>query len=488
MSDLIVGELAGGDARVRDWRPLRHRSAQRARVDAGRARRDRVPIAAQADVSLDGRGDPLTILTAQDATRLAELVPIRHHRMSPSPFTLYRGAAAVMAADLARSARTDIGVQLCGDAHLSNFGLFYGPDRRLVLDVNDFDETLPGPFEWDVKRLAASIVIAGRDNDYDQHAIDRATRASVEGYCAGTAAAMRLGPLATVYERAEVEPRLAALTGKRKKRAQRVAAKSRRKTSLRALDKLTDVIDGRRQIVADPPRVIPLGLRGDALGETLDFFDRYLDSLPYHRRVLLDRYSVVDVAHKIVGVGSVGTRCLIVLLESGDGEPLFLQFKEAGPSVLEAHLGPSRFDNGGERVVQGQRLTQTMGDILLGWSRFEHTRDGAARDFYFRQLWDGKGSFDIDDMGPKTFRRYARSCGAVLALAHARTGDAAMVGGYVLDDPHAALAERSEEHSAASAFVDVVTAFATRYADVVTDDHRRYREAIDDGSIETAPG
>ncbi|MEM1335109.1 MAG: DUF2252 domain-containing protein [Actinomycetota bacterium] len=468
---------------ARRLRAVQHRSARRARTDAGRSRRDSVPLGAHADVDLDGRPDPLAILTAQDTTRLSTLVPIRHGRMSPTPFTMYRGSAAVMASDLHRSPTTDLHVQLCGDAHLSNFGMFFGPDRRLVVDVNDFDETLPGPFEWDVKRLAASVVIAGRENRFDAPAIRRAARAAVEGYCTELGRTARIDPLTAVYERLEVQAVLAELQGKKRKRADKIVRKSRAKTSMRAVSKLTDIVDGRRRIVADPPRVVPLelGHRPELLPNVLDFYDRYLESLPAHRRALLDRYSIVDVAHKIVGVGSVGTRCVIVLLESGDGEPLFLQFKEAGPSVLEPYAAASSYTNQGERVVQGQRLMQTMGDILLGWATFERS-DGATRDFYFRQLWDGKGSFDIDRMGRKAFARYANTCGRVLALAHSRSGDAAMIAGYVLDHPHTDAAPTGSE------FVDAIDRFAHAYADLVDADHAAYLDAIRAGTITTEEG
>ncbi|MEO1056539.1 MAG: DUF2252 domain-containing protein [Actinomycetota bacterium] len=475
--------LDDGPVAARRLRALQHRSARRARADAGRHRRQHTPIEAHAEVVHSGRPDPLEILTAQDATRLPELVPIRHGRMSPTPFTMYRGAAAVMATDLSRGPTTDLAVQLCGDAHLSNFGMFYGPDRRIVIDVNDFDETIPGPFEWDVKRLVASVVIAARENGFDAETTRRAARAATTGYCAGVGKTSQLDPLTTVYERLELQRVIDQLQGKRRKRATRVVRKSRAKTSMRALGKLTDIVDGRRRIVADPPRVIPLDLghHPESLTQVLDFFERYLDSVPAHRRALLDRYSIVDVAHKIVGVGSVGTRCVIVLLESGDGEPLFMQFKEAGRSVLEPYVEASVYDNQGERVVQGQRLMQTMGDILLGWARFDRD-DGTNRDFYFRQLWDGKGSFDIDRMSRKAFVRYADVCGRVLALAHSRSGDAAMIAGYVLDDPH------DDTGVSGADFVDALDQFGHRYADVAEADHTLYLGAIRSGLIEVAEG
>ena len=417
------------------------------------------------------RPDALAILTAQDETRVQSLVPIRHGRMDRTPFTFYRGAAAVMAADLAAGPTTDLHTQLCGDAHLSNFGLFKGPDRRLVFDVNDFDETLPGPFEWDVKRLAASITIAGRNNELPQQGIEDATLAAVAEYRSALDRAAEADALSVHYARLEIDEYTAGLDKKARKRKRKAVEKADRKDSIRATAKLTDIVDGRRVIVPDPPLITRVDelLEGERRIELRRFFDRYRSTLPPYRRALLERYGLVDMAHKVVGVGSVGTRCLIVLMESGDGEPLFLQFKEAGPSVLEAHLGASRHEQAGERVVNGQRLMQATGDIFLGWSRFssEHN-DRSTVDFYFRQLWDGKGSAVVEDMGPKRLRKYAQACGGALALAHARSGDAAMISGYLGDD---------------ATFDHALTAFADAYADLNEADHRRHHEAIESGRL-----
>jgi uncharacterized protein (DUF2252 family) len=390
--------------------------------------------------------------------------------MSATPFTFYRGAAAIMAADLAQTPTTDIQVQLCGDAHLSNFGLFNGPDRRLVFDLNDFDETHPGPFEWDVKRLAASVAVAGRNNELPREKIDRAVRASVEGYRTTISSLSRVGPLGVHYRRVELVQLRGTITNSRHRR--RVDAASRKasvKDHLKAFDRLTGVVDGRRVIVPDPPLVTRLDERfvAEQTPLIIEFFDRYLESLPVHRRQLLERYAVVDLARKAVGVGSVGTRCFIVLLESGDGEPLFVQLKEAMPSVLEAHLGPSRFEPG-ERVVVGQRLMQTMGDILLGWSRYEDRDAGSTEYFYFRQLWDGKGSVAVDDMDARGLRLYARLCGAVLALAHARAGDASLIAGYLGNSDTFDLA---------------IAEFSHAYADLNELDHAAHHEAIASGGI-----
>lgn len=447
-----------------------HTLTRKERRKAGRARRDSVPLASHACVPDPAeRGDTIGILTAQDTQRLTELVPIRHGRMSATPFTFYRGGAAIMAADLAKTPTTDLQVQLCGDAHVANFGVYSGPDRRLVFDLNDFDETHPGPFEWDVKRLAASVAVAGRNNGMSDDKIGRAVRASAAGYRNTITELSGAGPLAVHYRRLEVDRVKGMITSnKHRKRVERASTKAAGKNHLRAFDKLTDVVDGRRMIVPDPPLVTRIDERAAAeqVPMILEFYDRYLDSLPVYRRRLLERYSVVDLARKVVGVGSVGTRCLIVLLESGDGEPLFLQLKEATASVLEAHLGGSDFEPG-QRVVVGQRLMQTMGDILLGWSHYDPD-SGRPLYFYIRQLWDGKGSVDVTRMTGKALRRYAWFCGAALGLAHARAGDASLIAGYL---------------GTKDTFDVAITEFATAYADLNDLDHAMHLSAITSGNI-----
>jgi len=392
--------------------------------------------------------------------------------MSVSPFTFYRGSAAVQAADLSNTPTTDLTVQLCGDAHLSNFGLFNGPDRRLVFDLNDFDESHPGPFEWDVKRLAASVAVAGRNNELSPGKIDRAARASVTGYRAAIERCADMGPLDVHYMRIELDKMSEFTTSDKnaRKRFDKLHRKATAKDSVRALNKLTDIVDGRRVIVPDPPLITRVDelVEPDSVADLSGFFARYMETLPPHRRSLLDRYATVDIAHKVVGVGSVGTRCLIVLLESGDGEPLFLQFKEAVASVLEPYTAPSAFEPG-ERVVIGQRLTQTMGDIFLGWSHFTGPRTGRPHYYYFRQMWDGKGSIDVDAMGGGRLRRYAQLCGSVLAISHARSGDAAMIAGYLGDD---------------ETFDHAVAEFAERYADLTERDHEAHLAAIASGRVE----
>jgi uncharacterized protein (DUF2252 family) len=446
-----------------------HPLPRKERREMGRERRGDVPLDAHAMVPpASDRGDTIGILTAQDALRLPELVPIRHGRMSATPFTFYRGGAAIMAADLAATPTPDITVQLCGDAHLSNFGLFNGPDRRLVFDLNDFDETHPGPFEWDVKRLAASVAIAGRNNGLADDKIDRAVAASVEAYRTTINELSNLGPLAVHYRRLEVDRVIELISNhKQRVRVEKLSRKASGKNHLRAFDKLTAVIDGRRVIVPDPPLITRVDEQlADQTPLVIDFFDRYLATLPAYRRRLLERYAVVDIARKAVGVGSVGTRCFIVLLESGDGEPLFVQFKEATASVLEAHVGASQFEPG-ERVVVGQRLMQSMGDILLGWSQYDPS-SGSTDYFYFRQLWDGKGSVMIDVMGGMELRQYARFCGGALALGHARAGDASLIAGYL---------------GTTDAFDRALVEYSVAYARLNELDHAAHAAAIASGSI-----
>ena len=452
--------------------PRKPTAAVRERVDHGRAQRDLVPLESHAelDVGTD-RPDPVELLVAQDEHRLQALVPIRHARMGLTPFTFYRGGAAVMASDLSRTATTDLRVQLCGDAHLSNFGVFNGADRRLVFDVNDFDETAPGPFEWDLKRLAASVTIAGRNNELTPKKTRAATKASVLGYRSVLDATLTTSPLDVRYFRVEVES-LLDQDEELRKRSRSELHKAARKDSTRALEKLTERVDGRRRIIAQPPMIMPLSDAIDDIGvdRLIEFIDRYRASLAPHRAAVLDRYHFVDIAHKVVGVGSVGTRCLIVLLESDQGAPLFLQFKEATTSVLEPYAGPSGYERAGERVVRGQQLMQATGDVLLGWSHFD-AENGRTFDFYLRQLWDGKGSAEVDQMGAKRLKRYAWHCGAALALAHVRTGDGAAIHGYLGDDD-----------TADAVFAD----FAERYADRNQLDHAAHERAIADGRIEAA--
>lgn len=450
------------------------KAAPAERHDAGRSQRETVPLEAHIEAALEtGRTDPLTILAEQDKTRLNELVPLRYGRMSRTPFTFLRAAAAIMASDLAVGVRTDLRVELCGDAHLGNFRWYCAPNRELVFDLNDFDETLPGPFEWDVKRLAASVTVSARANGLSNKQARAATRSAMRYYHNFIAKASELSPLDLHYYRFESQAALERIEKHGKKHREwkeEVLAKATRKNSLSAFDKLTDVVDGRRIIVPNPPLIVRVDdeIAAAERGAVGAFLDRYRQSLPLERRMLLDRFSLVDIAKKVVGVGSVGTRCLIVLLEAGDGTPLFLQFKQATSSVLEAHLGGSAFEQAGQRVVEGQRLIQATSDVLLGWARWQEP-GGQEIDFYFRQLWDGKGKIDIEELGPKRLAAYAGLCGKTLAFAHARSGDAMMIRGYIGDD---------------KTFDDVMVEFADRYADITERDQTQLCQAINDGAIE----
>ncbi len=440
-------------------------------IAAGCSRRRQVPLESHAEIpSSEQPRDAVALLTDQDRTRLRALVPIRHGRMSATPFTFYRGAAAIMASDLSSTAASELQVQLCGDAHLSNFGLFNGPDRRLVFDLNDFDETLPGPFEWDLKRLATSVTIAARASGLDDAKTASATRAAVRGYRETMGKAAKMSPIDLHYLRLSVDALVENAGAKDAKRAARSEKRAARKNHMRAFTKLTEMQEGRRRIVSDPPLITRLDspIDEETLEHMLLFFNGYLETLPVHRRLVLDRYRLVDIAHKVVGVGSVGTRCYIVLLVSPDKDPLFLQFKEATSSVLEAYLGASEYAQAGERVVRGQRLMQSASDIFLGWSRHHEPGIGPI-DYYFRQLWDGKGSLDVGELGPKRLKKYAYHCGGALALGHARSGNPSMIFGYVGQG-------KDLDHAVAE--------FAEAYADLNDSDYEAHAQAIADGRID----
>ena len=360
------------------------------------------------------RADPVELLEEQAKTRVEELVPIRYGRMLVSPFTFYRGAAYIMAADLAGMPRTGLHVQLCGDAHLSNFGVFAAPDRHLVFDTNDFDETLPGPFEWDLKRLVASFAVAGRDRGFGESRRQEINRAVSRSYREAMAGFASMRTMDLWYSRVDVEDIFAQLSSqvssKAVKRAERNEAKARTKDSLAAFKKLTRVVDGEPRIVGDPPLIVPISelFTGEQAMEGARLVIReYRRTLQGDRRHLLERFRLVDAARKVVGVGSVGTRAFILLLLGHDDEdPLFLQMKEAQSSVLEPFLGKSGFASHGQRVVEGQRLMQAASDMMLGWIHVTGF-DGVERDFYLRQLWDSKGSALIDVMEPRTMVAYA---------------------------------------------------------------------------------
>jgi uncharacterized protein (DUF2252 family) len=419
--------------------------------------------------------DPLQILARQDESRLAQLVPIRYGRMLASPFAFFRGAAAVMAADLAATRAVGIEAQLCGDAHLANFGIFSAPDRRLVFDCNDFDETCRGPFEWDVKRLVASVVVAGRERGFSEKERERVTRSAVRSYRESIRGFAAMRNIDVWYSRLDIEPALGVLRSqvdeRRYQRLERNLAKARAKDSLRALGKLTHEQDGEIRIVSDPPLITPLEELTDApeVERQLQVvLAAYRESLTHDRRHLAASYRYVDAALKVVGVGSVGTRAWIVLLLGKDsGDPLFLQAKEAQASVLEPYAGASPYRNHGRRVVEGQRLMQAASDIFLGWVATKGL-DNERRCFYVRQLWDGKGSADVERMTPRELAVYASLCGQALARAHARSGDRFDIASYL---------------GSGEVFDKALTRFGEAYADQNERDFDRLVKAVEDGEI-----
>ena len=447
-------EVTAGESDGRATKPRRvEHPSESTRSAKGKAARAEVPRSAHAawEPQKD-RPSPLELLEQQAQTRVPELVPIRYGRMLVSPFTFYRGAAYLMASDLAGATRTNLTVQLCGDAHLSNFGGFAAPDRRLVFSINDFDETHPGPFEWDVKRLAASFAVAGRDRGFDDKQRESVNLAVGRSYREAMSKYAGMRNLDLWYARIDVEDVLTELasfaTAKEQKRADKNLAKTKTKDSLKAFAKLTEIVDGEPRIVGDPPVVTPIE---EILGDRTGDFDAFLHgvirsyrrTLAGDRRRLLERYRYVHAARKVVGVGSVGTRAFIMLLLGrDDNDPLFLQFKEAEASVLEPFLGKSEFANHGQRVVEGQRLTQAASDIMLGFINAEGI-DGVKRDFYVRQLWDAKGSALVELMEPTMMRMYANVCGMELARAHARSGDAIAIASYLGGERHVRPRDRS---------------------------------------------
>ena len=430
------------------------------RVARGKAARAEVPRSSHAGFApIASRPDPVALLEGQAATRVPELVPIRYGRMLVSPFTFYRGAALIMASDLAHTPRSGLTTQLCGDAHLMNFGVFAAPDRRLVFDMNDFDETLPGPWEWDVKRLAASFAIAGRDNGYSVKERNKVVLSVVGGYRSAMRQFAAMTNLDVWYSRFDVDALLkemkAELDRRALKRGEANVAKARTRDSMQALDKLTHIVDGERRIISDPPLVQPVEELAGAMGgeQILDWLRaalrKYRSTLQSDRRHLLEDFHIVHAARKVVGVGSVGTRAWILLmLGRDDADPLFLQAKEAQPSVLEDFVGPTRHVSNGERVVHGQHVMAAASDIFLGWLTLEGL-DGVSRDFYVRQLRDWKGSAVIESQDPATMAAYGRICGSTLARAHARSGDRIAIAAYLggSDAFDQALAEFSEAYA-----------------------------------------
>jgi uncharacterized protein (DUF2252 family) len=451
-----------------------HRTLEE-RVEIGRVARSQVPRSShRLWEAPEGRPDPVALLEQQNETRVPWLVPLRHARMRVSPFTFFRGTACVMAADLATTPNSGLTVQVGGDAHLSNFGAYASPERQLVFDANDFDETLPGPWEWDLKRLAASFTVAAQSLGFDPPSARMVTAQAVKSYRKSIVRYGEMGYLDLWYDHVTsddvrqsrgVDPvELAA-------RLDRFERKARAKTSLQALEKLAIEENGHYRIRSDPPvlfplRELPAEYDAPALeGVVHAGLEAYKESLSDDRRCLLDRFKIVDVGVKVVGVGSVGTRCLIVLLEGRDRQdPLFLQIKEAGPSVLEEHLDASVYANHGRRVVEGQKLTQAESDIFLGWT------EGGLEGFHFyvRQLRDWKGSVALDTGTPEQLAFYARLCGMTLARGHARTGDAVAIASYL---------GKSDSLDRA------ITDFSEGYADQNQRDYEAFTTAIHDGRL-----
>jgi len=451
------------------------------RAERGKAARSAVPRDSHAvyDPPAD-RPDPVGLLERQAATRLPDLVPVRYSRMLASPFSYFRGAALSMTADLAATPVSGLAVQACGDAHLSNFGVYASPERALVFDLNDFDETLPGPWEWDVKRLAASLEVAGRGNGYRPGLRRKVVTAAIGRYREAIRGFADQGNIAVWSARAETgtlrEQFGSQLAAHEQQQADRAVAKARTRDSLQAFAKLTQQVDGRPRIVADPPLVVPLS---DLLPNSTDqakletelrkLIGGYRRTLETDRRHLLEQFEFADMARKVVGVGSVGTRCWIILMLGRDAsDPLFLQVKEAERSVLEDFAAASEYANHGQRVVAGQRLMQAASDIFLGWQRSQVDPDGGPHDFYVRQLRDGKFSADIEAMTPAGMRAYGELCGWTLARAHARSGDRIAIAAYL---------------GQSAVFDQAIAEFAAAYADQNERDHQALTAAVASGRV-----
>ena len=459
-------------------------AAPKERAARGKGARDRAPRTDHAawEASAD-RPDPIDILEAQSATRVPELVPIRYGRMLASPFAFYRGAAAVMAADLASTPSSGLKVQACGDAHISNFGLFGTPERELVFDINDFDETAPGPWEWDLKRLATSVEIAGRNNGFTTKKRRKLVLGLVGAYREAMRGFAAMRDLEVWYAHLRVQaglPRLREMLDARElKEAEQVVEKARTKDSLQAFEKLTRVVDGERRIVSDPPLIVPAeelypAAENRQVHEMIhELIRSYRRTLLGDRKHLLEGFRFVQIARKVVGVGSVGTRAWIILMEGRDREdPLFLQAKEAEASVLEPFVGKSQYAKHGQRVVEGQRLMQAASDIFLGWDRAPGL-DGVVRDYYVRQLHDWKGSWPPEAMVPEVMGAYGQMCGWTLARAHARSGDRIAIAAYL---------------GGSDTFDHAIAAFATAYADQNERDFHALEEGVASGRIEAERG
>jgi uncharacterized protein (DUF2252 family) len=479
----ITSQDASGMVERKPPRVVPHPSRAE-RAAKGKAARSVASLASHAtfDPPAD-RPDPVALLEGQAASRVPELVPIRRGRMVSTPFAFYRGAALVMASDLSKTPSPGLRTQICGDAHMTNFGVFGSPERRLLFDLNDFDETAPGPFEWDVKRLAASLEIAGRGNGFKTKERRAVVLAGVQSYRESMRTFAQQGNLAVWYARLDVDQALrdvrAKLPGDRAKVAQAALDRARTRDSMNAQEKLTRVVDGAVRIVGDPPLIETIDElftgrdRDDVMAEMRGLIRSYRATLSHDRRHLLEQYHLVDMARKVVGVGSVGTRCWILLMEGADGgDPLFLQAKEAGDSVLTAFTGPKSRGQAGQRVVNGQRLMQAASDIFLGWQQVDGI-DGVRRDFYIRQLRDWKASLPPEQMLPTGMPIYAQLCGWTLARAHARAGDRIALAAYL---------------GRKSTFDEAIADFAVAYADQNEKDHAALAKAIRSGTLVAETG
>ena len=457
-------------------------------IQQGEELRDKIPLESHALFEVDeNRQNPVDLLKAQGETRVQELLPLRYERMSLSAFTFYRGGALIMASDLSTTPITGIKVQACGDAHISNFGLFSSPERRTVFDINDFDETLPGPWEWDIKRLAASVEICGRDNGFSKKERKQAVKACVKAYREAMLRFAEMGNLEVWYAHLDIDTLkgqlLSSRTEEEQKQAEKLLKKAKNKNSTRAIRKLTEVVDGKLRIVSTPPLIRPMRdlisgapdqsifaqIKDGSIEKLMNSaLTKYQETLTTDKQRLISEYTPVDIAHKVVGVGSVGTRAWMMVLQGADAnDHLVLQIKEAQPSVLEEFCGKSSYKYAGRRVVSGQRAIQTAGDPLLGWCRLPDV-DGKPKDYFVRQLWDGKGAVDLALLSPDKLTAFAKACGWTLAKAHARTGNRFAIAAY--------LGNTNE-------FDKALAKFAIAYADQNENDYVQFMKALEAGQM-----
>jgi uncharacterized protein (DUF2252 family) len=480
-----VADAAAGGAHAHGAAKVVTHFTRGERAARGKAARAEVSRSTQAQIEFPAGRDPVALLEEQAASRVPELVPIRYGRMLASPFAFFRGGALIMASDLARTPTSGLRVQLCGDAHLSNFGVFGSPERTMVFDMNDFDETLPGPWEWDVKRLAASFAIAGREFGFSEKERRAVVLDTVRSYREAVRSFATMGNLELWYSRLSVDRALAEFTRgvdpKRLRKAEADVAKARTKDSMQAFEKLTTEVDGERRIISDPPLIVPIDELVPGESERAAFQDEihellrsYRRTLETDRRHLLEQFRFVDLARKVVGVGSVGTRAWIALfLGIDDGDPLFLQVKEAQPSVLERFVGKSEYGNCGQRVVAGQRLMQASTDIFVGWQHVSSGLDGQSRDFFVRQLKDWKGSFAIEAAVPVGAAAYGKMCGWTLARGHSRSGDRVAIASYLGNS---------------GVFDQAIADFSEIYAEQNERDYRALQQAVAAGTVEARTG